>query len=45
MILLPVQHLELSTNKGTKKVCETADMVRDANGEHEGHEDKNAHEI
>ena len=27
MILLPVQHLELSTNKGTKKVCETADMV------------------
>ena len=27
MILLPVQHLELSANKGTKKVCETADMV------------------
>ena len=42
----PVQHLELSTNKGIKKARETSDMVRVvANGEHEGHEDKNAHEI
>ena len=37
--------LELSTYKGTKKVRETSDMVRGANGEHEGHEDKNTHEI
>ena len=41
MILLPVQHLELSAYKGTKKVRETSDMVRGfANGEHEEHEDK-----
>ena len=33
-------------DKGTKKACETADMVRVvANGEHEEHEDKNTHEI
>ena len=31
--------------KVQKKVRETSDMVRVANGEHEGHEDKNAHEI
>ena len=41
----PVRHLELSTYKGTKKVRETSDMVRGANGEHEEHEDKNTHEI
>ena len=42
----PVQHLELSAYEGTKKVRETSDMVRGvANGEHEGREDKNTHEI
>ena len=45
MIPQPVRHLELSTDKGTKNVRETSDMVMGANGEHEGHEDKNAHEI
>ena len=45
MIQVTEKHLELSTYKGTKKVRETSDMVRGANGEHEGHEDENAHEI
>ena len=54
MIQVTEKHLELSTYEGTKNACETSDivrwsdtsdMVRGANGEHEGHEDKNAHEI
>ena len=45
MIQVTEKRLELSTYKGTKKARETSDMVRAANGEHEGHEDKNAHEI
>ena len=45
MIQVAEKHLELSADKGTKKVGETSDMVRFANGEHEGHENKNAHEI
>ena len=45
MIQVTEKRLELSTYEGTKKVRETSDMVRVANGEHEGHEDKNAHEI
>ena len=45
MIHVAEKHLELSADKGTKKVRETSDIVRSANGEHEGHEDKNAHEI
>ena len=45
MIQVTEKCLELSTVKGTKNVRETSDMVRVANGEHEGHEDKNAHEI
>ena len=28
MILHPVRHLELSTDKGTKNACETADILR-----------------
>ena len=28
LFLTSVRHLELSTDKGTKKVCETADIVR-----------------
>ena len=45
IIQVTEKHLELSTYKGTKKMRETLDMVRGANGEHEGHEDKNVHEI
>ena len=45
MIQVTEKCLELSANKGTKKVRETSDIVGGANGEHEGHEDKNAHEI
>lgn len=46
MIQVTEKHLELSAYKGTKMVCETADMVRVvANGEHEEHEDINVHEI
>ena len=45
MIQVTEKRLELSTYEGTKKVRETSDMVRGANGEHEGHEDKNVHEI
>ena len=45
MIQVTEKHLELSTYEGTKKVRETSDMVRGANGEHEGHEDKNTNEI
>ena len=39
MIHVAEKHLELSTDKGTKKVRETSDIVRSANGEREGHED------
>ena len=45
MIQVTEKRLELSAYEGTKKVRETSDMVSGANGEHEGHEDKNAHEI
>lgn len=45
MIQVTEKRLELSTYEGTKKVRETSDMVRVANGEHEGHEDKNTHGI
>ena len=46
MIQVTEKHLELSADKGTKKVRETSDMVMVvANGEHEEHEDKNVHEI
>ena len=45
MIQVTEKYLELSADKGTKNVRETSDMVRVANGEHEGHEDENAHEI
>ena len=45
MIQVTEKCLELSDYEGTKKMRETSDMVRSANGEHEGHEDKNAHEI
>ena len=45
MIQVTEKRLELSTYKGTKKVRETSDMVRGANGEHEEHEEENAHEI
>ena len=41
MIQVTEKHLELSAYEGTKKVRETSDTVRGANGEHEGHEDKN----
>ena len=41
MILHPIRHLELSADKGTKKVRETSDIVMVvANGEHEEHEVK-----
>ena len=40
MIQVTEKYLELSTYKGTKKVRETSDIVRVANGKHEGHEDK-----
>ena len=39
MIHVAEKHLELSAYKGTKKVRETSDIVRSANGEREGHED------
>ena len=45
MIQVTEKRLELSTDKGTKKMRETSDMVMGANGEHEEHEDKNTHEI
>ena len=38
-------NVKIDKHEGTKKVRETSDMVRVANGEHEGHEDKNTHEI
>ena len=40
MIQVTEKCLELSAYEGTKKARETSDMVRVANGEHEGHEDK-----
>ena len=45
MIQVTEKCLELSTYEGTKKMRETSDMVRGANGEHEEHEEENAHEI
>ena len=39
MIQVTEKCLELSDYEGTKKVRETSDMVRVANGEHEEHED------
>ena len=43
---IPIRpNVKIDKHEGTKKVRETSDMVRGANGEHEGHEDKNAHEI
>lgn len=45
MIQVTEKHLELSAYEGTKKARETSDIVRGANGEHEEHEDKNAHKI
>ncbi len=45
MIQVTEKCLELSDYEGTKNVRETSDMVRGVNGEHEGHEDKNTHEI
>ena len=45
MIQVAEKCLELSTTEGTKNARETSDMVMGANGEHEGHENKNIHEI
>ena len=45
MIQVTEKCLELSDYEGTKNARETSDIVRGANGEHEGHEDENAHEI
>ena len=43
---IPIRpNVKIDKHEGTKKVRETSDIVRSANGEREGHEDKNIHEI